>query len=242
MTLSMRVGAGVAALAAIAAAGGLMLAEPRREPPPRTEAEKPVLMLLTSLPLVFPETFGLQEAGSPVLGALQERYRVRSIPVADAENLKDGRILLMAHARAQPATALVELDSWVREGGRLLLLADPMLEWESKRPLGDSLRPSPMFPDTGLLGHWGLRLDAPESRGPAERSIGSRRVLTASPGALFGSCAISADRLVARCRIGAGQAVVIADADFLDVEGVDGPTDRNLDALIDELGRLEPVG
>jgi ABC-type uncharacterized transport system involved in gliding motility auxiliary subunit len=85
------------------------------------------------------------------------------------------RLLLMAHPLAQPAEALVALDAWVRGGGRLLLLADPMLEWPSERPLGDPLRPPPMFADTGLLKHWGLRLDAPDERGPGERSSAARR-------------------------------------------------------------------
>ena len=62
----------------------------------------------------------------------------------------------MAQPLAQPAEDLVALDDWVRGGGRVLLLADPMLEWPSKRPLGDPLRPPPMFMDTGLLAHWGL--------------------------------------------------------------------------------------
>ena len=57
----------------------------------------------------------------------------------------------MAHPLAQTAENLVALDQWVRGGGRVLLLADPMLEWPSERPLGDPLRPPPMFMDTGLL-------------------------------------------------------------------------------------------
>ena len=74
-------------------------------------------------------------------------------------------MLLMAHPLAQPAEALVDLDRWVRDGGRLLLLADPKLDWPSKRALGDTLRPPPAFADTGLLAHWGLRLDAPADGG-----------------------------------------------------------------------------
>src|SRR5438045_1348626 len=101
-------------------------------------------------------------------------------------------------------------------GGRVLLLADPMLEWPSKLPLGDPLRPAPMFADTGLLAHWGLRLDAPEARGLKAESLGGFTVMTASPGALFGGCRISASRLVAHCRIGKGEATIVADADLLD--------------------------
>ena len=45
--------------------------------------------------------------------------------------------MLLAHPMAQTADALVDLDRWVRGGGRVLLLADPRLEWPSERPLGD---------------------------------------------------------------------------------------------------------
>ncbi len=39
--------------------------------------------------------------------------------------------------------------------------------------------------------------------------------------------------------LGKGRAVVVADADFLNVEDLDGPTESNLDALLAELDRLE---
>jgi hypothetical protein len=145
----------------------------------------------------------------------------------------------MAQPRAQPAEDLVALDQWVRRGGRVLLLADPMLEWPSARPLGDPLRPPPMFADTGLLAHWGLRIDAPEARGPKGAQLGGYAVLTVSPGALSGRCDISRDRLVAHCRPGRGLATVVADADFLNVGSLGKSAAHNLDALLAELARLE---
>jgi hypothetical protein len=194
--------------------------------------ERPPLMVLTSLPLLFGEQFSVEASGSPTLDALQKRYRVIPISVTDPAELGRGRIWLMAHPRAQRPEDLVALDQWVRRGGRLLLLADPMLEWPSALPLGDPARPPPMFADTGLLAHWGLRLDSPDSRGPAKRELDGRVLGTVSPGSLFGRCDVSRDRLVARCRLGAGRATVIADADFLNEP--DGPG-----ALLEELTDLE---
>jgi len=222
----------------IAAAGLAYVAEREQAPPPPATPAKPTLMLLTSLPVVFGEQFGLEGGGSPALKTLETRYTVNSVGVADAATLKQGRLLLMAHPLAQPAEALVDLDRWVRGGGRLLLLADPLLEWPSERPLGDTLRPPPAFADTGLLRHWGLRLDSPDERGPGSRRLGGYEILTNSPGALAGGCPVSPDRLVARCRIGKGEATIVADADFLNVEDLDGPTDKNLDALLAELSAL----
>lgn len=207
--------------------------------PQREASGRPTLMLLTTLPLMFGESFALEGNGSPALEALETRYAVRPVAVTDARTLAQGKLLLMAHPQAQPAEALVDLDAWVRRGGRLLLLADPALDWPSELPLGDSRRPPPAFADTGLLQHWGLRLDAPDQRGPMQRRVGGHDILTASPGALIGKCAIGSDRAVARCRIGRGRVTVVADADFLNVEHLDGPTEHNLAALLAELAALE---
>jgi hypothetical protein len=209
----------------------------RREPIARGRHAK--LLLLTSLPLVFGEHFSLEDSGSPALKALQGRYRVLPISVANAAELRKGGLLLMAHPRAQPAEDLVTLDRWIRAGGRALLLADPMLEWPSARPFGDPLRPPPAFADTGLLAHWGLRLDSPEQRGAQLRRMGGRDVLTLSPGNLAGACAISRDRFVARCRIGRGHVTVVADADFLDAQSLGPEAGKNLDGLLSELATLE---
>jgi len=226
----------LAALALLAAAVfALTSSHGQRETEP---SGKPSLLLLTSLPLIFGEQFSLQGAGSPALKALESRYRVVPISVTNPSELAEGRLLLLAQSSAQTAENLVALDQWVRGGGRVLLLADPMLEWPSSRPLGDPLRPAPMFMDTGLLEHWGLRLDAPDQRGPAIRRLGGYEVLTVSPGALSGGCTISADRLVGRCRIGNGRATIIADADLLDIANLGSGASRNLDAVLSELALL----
>ena len=231
-------------LACIAASGvaALGLAAIRRPPAPaeRTVAAvRPRLLLLTSLPLLFNEDFGLQGSGSPALKALRSHYAVVPISVADGAELAKGRLLLMAQPRAQTAENLVVLDTWVRRGGRLLLLADPMLEWPSKLPLGDLTRPPANFMDTGLLSHWGLTLQMPDRRGKAERGLSGRQIVTMSPGALNGACALSSDRLVARCQIGRGEAVVVADADFLNVDQLGSGARGNTNALLEELAKLE---
>ena len=226
-------------MAALMAAAGLALAWHGGAPKPlpaRPPAERPVLMLVTSLPLLFGESFSIEAAGSSTLKALETRYRVVPIGVTDAASLRQGKLLLMAHPLAQPAEELVALDQWVRGGGRVLLLADPALDWPSELPLGDRLRPPPMFMDTGLLGHWGLRLDAPDKRGPAEREVDGRSVELGSPGILVGSCQKDGDGLVARCRLGNGRATVIADADFLNAREA---SSDNLQFLLRELQRIE---
>ena len=121
-----------------------------------------------------------------------------------------------------------------------MLLADPMLEWPSERPLGDPLRPAPMFSDTGLLARWGLRLDTPEKPGPKMQKLAELQVMTDSPGTLHGPCRTSADRLMADCQVGKGRAIVVADADFVRADQLGGAAGNNLKALLallDELAR-----
>ena len=210
-------GAGAAAVTAIVVA---MLARDGTRPlPARSGADRPALALLTSLPLAFGESFALDSPRPPVMGRLERRYRVETIAVADAASLRGRSLLLMAHPRAQPASALVELDAWVRGGGRVLLLADPRSDWPSELALGDNFRPQPAFADTGLLGHWGLRLEGPEPGGP--RRLAGVEIETRSPGRLHATnpeCSVEADGFAASCPVGKGRVTVIADSDFLDAE------------------------
>lgn len=213
-------------------------------PPERREvAAKRELALLTSLPLVLGEGFALDSPRHPLTEELERSFTVRLID--GPETLEPGGLLLAVQPQALTAERLVALDRWVREGGRILLLADPRLSWESSRALTDPGRPPVAFPDTGLLAHWGLKLFAPADNGPAVRTIGGREVLTGSPGALEAApgstCRLSDDGLVARCAIGSGKATVIADADLVQAEvagGLDGPTAGNRAAVVSELYAL----
>ena len=207
--------------------------------PVRPAKQRPALLLLTSLPLMFGEDLSIRRNGSPALKALEARYSILSISVTDPAELAKGRLLLMAQPLAQPAEDLVALDRWVRRGGRVLLFADPMLEWPSTRALGDPLHPPPMFMDTGLLAHWGLRLDAPDEPGEQKRKLAGFKVVTVSPGQLSGTCRIGSDGLVAHCSIGEGKATVVADADLLDTGQLGSDAAHNLDGVLEELDSLE---
>ena len=230
-------------LAALTAAAIALTGLIRNAPaalPARPLEARSALLLLTSLPLVFGENFTLGGGGSPALTRLEQRYNVKPIALTDGPSLASFRLLLMAHPRAQTAAALVDLDDWVRRGGRVLLLADPALDWPSARPFGDPLRPPPGFADTGLLGHWGVTLEAPAERGAAKARLDGRALILSSPGLLASrSCEIAAAGLVARCAIGRGKATIIADADLLSPELSGDGEQQNLDAVVAELDRLE---
>ena len=240
MTWSRKGQLAAASIIALIVAIGALFAIAGRGPGWHPSASRPQLLLLTSLPIVFPEGFTLKGPKSPVLERLEEDFRVFPISVADRSSLRGHKILLMAQPQAQPASVLVQLDQWVRGGGKVLLLADPALEWPSERPFGDPLRPPPAFADTGLLAHWGLRLYAPAGFGVASVDAGGHHIRTAAPGALAATspdCTVDSGGLEARCRIGRGTAIVVADADFLDSDRF-GST--NLDLLMSELDALKP--
>lgn len=208
--------------------------------PARPAEQRPRLAFVSSLPLIFPEGFSLDAGGSAALDALEQRYEVVPIGVASAEALAGSPMLMMAQPLAQPAEVLVELDAWVRAGGRALILADPALEWPSELPLGDMRRPAPFFADTGLLEHWGLELSGPRQRGPEVRDVDDRQVQLMSAGSLSApDCEVAGEGLVARCAIGKGKATVIADADLLQGEGAEGAAESNLQFVLSELALLE---
>ena len=165
------------ALVVASAAGGAFILQ-REVPPAARDAAsrpKPALALLTSLPLLFGDAFALDGGGSPTLTRLEARYRVVPVAVADAASLRGQRLLLMAHparpARRRPCRA----RRWVRDGGRVVLLADPKLEWPSERALGDRLRPPPDFADTGLLAIGGCASPGRSSTGRGQASAMARR-------------------------------------------------------------------
>ena len=208
---------------------------------PAARAAKPDLALLTSLPIMFGERFGLEAAKSPLLEELEAEFAVR--PIDGPGQLARGGLLLAVQPQALTAERLVALDKWVRAGGRLLLLADAFLAFESSRPLGDRFRPPLRYPDTGLLAHWGLSLDDDtDSRlGQVDTDLGRGiRIRAARLGSLTragGQCTLSPTRVVARCRIGKGYATIVADADFAILPELGRDDQKAVVALLAELQR-----
>lgn len=190
---------------------------------PRAQAgPKPPLLLLTSLPLVWGAGGAFDPASRPSESyrALEREYDVRPIDAIEPDALAGASLMLLAQPRLLASEELVALDDWVRAGGRILVLADPRLAWARDWPAGHVLRP----PERSLLGplldHWGL------SSGPVARAdlfedaLGpeGRRLVLRAPGSFVatgGQCRYPRFYL-ARCRIGRGEAVVLADADLLD--------------------------
>lgn len=185
---------------------------------PTAAAVRPPLLLMTSLPIVWGEGGAFDPASRPAESyrLLEREFDVRPIDAIEPDALRSHRLMLLAQPRLLAPEEMATLDEWVHGGGRILVLADPRLAWPSRLPLGDARRPPGATLLHPLLTHWGLRLD-PGGAGPQAERIGARRLRLATPGrftATGPACRVS-PRFLARCRIGQGEALVVADADLL---------------------------
>lgn len=206
-------------------------------PPRAAAAAAPTrrLAILTALPIIWGEgdvtdILGGRVRGGDIHPILQRAYAVQPIDRIDAVTLNGQRLLMLAQPRALDPVELVDLDAWVRKGGRVLLLADPALAWPSRWPLGDARRAPPVTLLDPLLTHWGLGIAAPvDAHVRHIRMIGRQRLETEGAGqfSLAGkACSLAADGLIADCRIGRGRALLVADADLLDARQWRGPGPR----------------
>lgn len=149
--------------------------------------------------------------------------------------------LIVAQPRALSPAENVALDGWVRGGGRLLLLADPMYTGHSLFALGDPRRPQAIVMLSPLLNHWGLRLDRDDhpdgGRGRVMASAMGLAVPVDLPGRFAlqsgAACRIWDQGLIATCRIGRGRVYALADAAVIDPQADDAAHARALSGLID---------
>jgi len=114
----------------------------------------------------------------------------------------------------------VALDDWVRGGGRLLLALDPMLTGDYDLPLGDPRRPNTTALIPPVVARWGLEMvfDGTQLATVRSESYPGGMLPLALAGELRaladenGSCRFEASGALARCAIGSGQVVLLADA------------------------------
>ncbi|WP_114954209.1 Gldg family protein [Sphingosinicella terrae] len=191
---------------------------------PVAAADRPRLLLMTGLPLIWGEAGPFAPDSRPAAAyvQLQQEFAIRPIDHVDEAALAGERLMLLAQPRGPEPRELVALDRWVAEGGRVLVLADTELAWPSRLPPGDSRRPPSATGLAPLLRHWGLRLDRSAPRSIRSERVAdgdrTRRLVLHSPGrftALDEACRVGPEDWLARCGIGKGEAWIVADADLL---------------------------
>ena len=147
--------------------------------------------------------------------------------------------LVIAQPRPLSPDENVALDTWVRGGGRVLLLADPALTAESHFAIGDPRRPQAVVLISPILKRWGLELQFDDAQALEEANIplGTATVPVNLPGRFVvrdaKACTAAADGLLATCRIGKGRVTALADAAVLDRDDAGGARQKAFSALLD---------
>ena len=197
----------------------------------------PELGLMTTLPIYWPETEGLDEmlAGDAprhwariTLEQGNVLIPVNTLVADDGSNgLQRFDQLIMAQPRPLSPAENVALDDWVRQGGRLLLFADPMLTAHSRFHIGDRRRPQDVVLLSPILARWGLALTFDDEQPLGEQTVellgadlpldlpGTLTAAESAPEAQA-SCSVIASGAAADCHIGKGSALIVADAALLD--------------------------
>lgn len=225
---------GLLALAVIGAAWSLGQDEPS-PPPPQTTG------LFTTLPILWSESADVSDllgGKAPPHWALPVLRRHGPVLALDRlgpgegpQGLRRVDLLVMAQPRPLSPDENVALDDWVRDGGHVLLFADPMLTQDSRFSPGDPRRPHDVAMLSPILGRWGLRLMFDEAQALGERDVDV--LAQAIPVNLAGqfeplpgtdACRIEGGGLLARCKVGKGRVTALADAALLEPQrGPEGP-------------------
>lgn len=205
----------------------------------------PELGLMGTIPIYWGEAGKVEEvvAGQGqthwVRARLESGYTLRPLDVLTAESLANLDFLLLAQPRVLGPAENVALDAWVRAGGRLLLFADPMLTGETRFAIGDRRRPQDVILLSPILRRWGLELqfDVDRPEGTATVSAEGVAIPVNRPGSFVvrageDDCAVMAGGVLAACRIGEGDALVLADAAVLDLYAPPPEAAQALDWLV----------
>jgi len=206
------------------ALGWTMLSRP-------AEVQRPV-GLFTSLPILWGEGEELGDLLNKdrpphwVKAELETLGPIR--PLDTLEELSpDLKLLVIAQPRPLSPAENVALDNWVRGGGQVLLLADPLLTEESSYPIGDRRRPQDVALLSPILSRWGLELTFDEAQRAGLRIVAADGA--AIPVDLAGAwrttnpqCQLEAQALLAVCRIGQGGVLALADAEIAATSDGDG--------------------
>jgi len=187
---------------------------------------------MTSLPIVWGEGASMNDILSgesnpaPIYQHWRETYDLDAVDSFEKLQQSDVDIVILAQPPAMDPADLTILDTWIRDGGRAIVLTDPLLVWPSELPFGDKRRPLATGLLSPLLDHWGLTLIAPDEdeEGIAEFQFSQPAIVMAGAGTfqikenhrkIDDNCSLGAARVIAKCDIGKGRAVLLADADFL---------------------------
>lgn len=179
----------------------------------RPVTDRPDLAVVTGLPLFWDETGRGGPRDAPIMSILRTRFTV--MPLDDPLKLaaSGAKRLLLAQPRALAPAQMVAIDRWVRGGGTVLVLADPLLRWPSGLPLGDRRRAPSASLLQPLLTHWGFTPSGVQDAEIRYR-MPDGHLITLSGVQMYDRGV--GDGIVQFKRIGKGGMVLLGDADPID--------------------------
>ncbi len=201
---------------------------------------RPQLGLMGTIPIYWGEADGM---GDLIRGEahthwardlIEEHAEPIPLDYLTPEALAPLNMLLMAQPRGLTGEENVALDAWVRGGGRLLLFADPVMTGPSRFHIGDRRRPQDTILLSPILTHWGLRLTLHDGDAATHHDHSAENLELAElngqqlpfnePGEFAlvedtDDCTLLSAGLLARCAIGEGEVLVMADAAIIDIAG-----------------------
>ncbi|WP_036503382.1 DUF4350 domain-containing protein [Novosphingobium sp. AP12] len=202
--------------------------------------------LYSSLPITWNESADIRGLLSddtlPHWALTTLRQRGRVIPLDTLANgagklpLPATAILILAQPRPLMPQENVALDAWVRGGGRVLLLADPMLTAHSLFGPGDPRRPQDIAMLSPILARWGLTQEFDDEQAAGEHVVrlpegdlpvnlpGRFRLSgmngdgagMGTAGETVSNCQVEAEGLVADCTAAKGRILALSDAALLE--------------------------
>lgn len=200
--------------------------------------------LVTSLPIYWPDGAALDDLANPAVAlpwtrqALEKDYTLHPFdtlsPATDAGEplpgleTPEGVIndldkldrLAIIQPRGLSPQDNVALDDWVRGGGRLLLVLDPLLTGHYETAIFDPRHPAGSALIPPVVARWGLAMSYDEMQPMELRAVEARhgllpvvmggQISIVDPDAA--SCELDAESVIAYCAIGEGRVTLVADA------------------------------
>ncbi len=207
--------------------------------------------VLTSLPLFvgqgsMTDMINGKSDQSQLITRLQSGRKLLPLDTIDEAVIAKVDRILMVQPSAIPAREIVAFDAWVRRGGQAVIFADPDMLWDTGHRFGGVGTPPPSTLLDNLFSHWGLKLEGMrQAPRISSGKIVGENVALANPGIWKAidpktTCEIEGGGLVAQCKIGEGNVILVADADVADPALWKQANNDNAAALSKLLARLEP--
>lgn len=242
---------GIAAVAAL-------LWPPPDAPEPVAAIDGEPVGLMTSLPIYWAdgEDFAATIDGSAetpwVRSVIERRYEIVPLDsLAPGDNLLEGEEsdplasldrMIIAQPRGLSPADNVALDEWVKGGGRLLMVLDPMLTGHYAGSLGDPRRPVATALIPPVVERWRLEIVFDDAQSIEPRTVSTDFGLL--PVALGGEvrpldaqstlCDFAGEGVVATCAVGEGKVMLIADATLFELESSNGAAETVLSDLLEQ--------